>query len=92
MFDIRNPQQMRMKGGREDGRTGGREEGRKGGREEGRKGGSRGRLQGEQLLADHDCGFVGSGGFGFRIMDFEFVWDLNIGISDILFGCGRLPR
>ncbi len=26
--------------------------------------------------------FAGSGGFGFRILDFEFVWDFDIGISD----------
>ncbi len=26
--------------------------------------------------------FADSGGFGFRILDFEFVWDFDIGISD----------
>ncbi len=41
-------------------------------REEGRKGGRRGEegeldymLSGEDLLAAHDCGFAGSGGFDF---------------------------
>ncbi len=29
--------------------------------------------------------FAGSGGFGFRILDFEFVWDFDIGISDFPF-------
>ncbi len=36
--------------------------------------------------------FAGSGGFGFRILDFEFVWDFDIGISDFLIGGGRRPR
>ena len=44
--------------------------------------------------------FAGSGGFGFRILDFEFVWDFDIGISDFPFwlrpraalgGCGQFP-
>ncbi len=35
---------------------------------------------------------AGSGGFGFRIMDFEFVGDFEIGISNFLFGGGRRPR
>ncbi len=30
-------------------------------------------------------GFAGSGGFGFRILNFEFVWDLDIEISDFVF-------
>ncbi len=29
--------------------------------------------------------FAGSGGFGFRILDFEFVWVFDIGISDFPF-------
>ncbi len=29
--------------------------------------------------------FAGSGGFGFRILDFEFVWDFDIGISNFPF-------
>ncbi len=29
--------------------------------------------------------FAGGGGFGFRILDFEFVWDFDTGISDFPF-------
>ncbi len=48
----------RNRGEREEGRKGGREEGRKGGRED-----AEADARGEELLAAHDCGFAGSGGF-----------------------------
>ncbi len=35
--------------------------------------------------------FAGSGGFGFRILDFEFVWDFDIGISDFPFWLRAQP-
>ncbi len=37
------------------------------------------------MLLVRICWGPARGGFGFRILDFEFVWDLNIGISDFLF-------
>ncbi len=62
-----------------------REEGRKGGREEGKTEDAAACSRGENLLAAQNCGFAGSGGFGFRILDFEFVWDFDMGISDFPF-------
>ncbi len=47
---------------------------------------------GEDLLVAQVCGFAGSGGFGFRVLDFGFVWDFEFPISNFLIGCGRRPR
>ena len=59
----------------------------------GREDGSAGSLSSdENLLVAHDCGFAGSGGFGFRIWDFELVWDFDIGISDFSFWLRPRPR
>ncbi len=58
---------------------------KKGGKEEREKGKTEDAVacsRGENLLAAHDCGFAGSGSFGFWVLDFEFVEDFDIGISD----------
>jgi hypothetical protein len=50
---------------------------------------------GEKLCAARDCGFAGRGGLLFLVcwaLDFEFVWDFDMGISNFLFGCSRRSR
>jgi hypothetical protein len=49
------------------------EEGRKGGRKEGKTEDAAACFRGEHLLAEHDCGFVGSGDFSLGLLSFEFV-------------------
>jgi hypothetical protein len=75
----KDPQQIRM--------TDKREEGKKGETEETVAG-----PRGEKLLRAQECDFAGSGGFGFCVLDFEFVSVFEIGISDFRFGGGREPR
>ena len=58
------------------------EKGKKGGRE---NGGRNGMLLVRICWGPARSRFAGSGGFGFRILDFEFVWDFDIGISDFPF-------
>ncbi len=98
---MRGWQPETKRGGREEGRKGGREEGRKG--VVGRCAVMCG-WDGESWLSRHwdeECAAAewreAVGGRlpwccrqrRFSVLDFELVWDFDIGISDFLFGCGR---